>query len=361
MNKQTLRAMYVFTGLVSIGVIYMLYNYIGAFVGSIFVYYSVRPVYRKLRTKGVNKSVAAVISPILFLIPVFILVLYTMRTLIVEIQSFGNRLSIHIGEFINIRAFDFLPATMMNQDSMELTDFVSYATNNSQQIIESYPNLFDTILSAIFSLSDIFFNLFIICALTFYFLRDGDKIRETVLRLCNYDSVVTKYMNQIDEDFSVVFYGNILLAIIASGVGAIVFSFISSTFPGGDALFYPVLIGFLCGITSLIPIIGVKLVYIPVTIMLLINNWLIYDSTVQIILFPILFLLTAFIIVDTIPDLIGRPYLGSRGGVSTGILVLSYTLGPLTFGWYGLFLGPILFVLTYRYYGMILPKIRAGY
>lgn len=359
MNKQTRRAMYIFTGLVSIGVIYMLYNYIGAFVASIFVYYSVRPVYKKLRERGINNSVAAVISPVLFLIPIFLLVLYTMRTLIIEIQSFGSRLSIPVGEFVNIRAFDFLPTT--EQSSMEITDLVMYAINNSQQIIESYPNLFDTLLSAIFSLSDIFFNLFIICALTFYFLRDGDKIKKTVLKLCSYDPTVTEYMRQMDEDFSVVFYGNILLAIIASAVGAIVFSFISSTFPGGDALFYPVLIGFLCGITSLIPIVGVKLVYIPVTIMLLINNWLIYDSTIQIVLFPMLFLITAFIIVDTIPDLIGRPYLGSRGGVSTGILVLSYTLGPLTFGWYGLFLGPILFVPAYRYYSMILPKIRAAY
>ncbi len=48
------------------------------------------------------------------------------------------------------------------------------------------------------------------------------------------------------------------------------------------------------------------------------------------------FLVLTIVVVDTIPDLVLRPYLsGERTHV--GLLMLAYIFGPIVFGFYGLF------------------------
>lgn len=52
-----------------------------------------------------------------------------------------------------------------------------------------------------------------------------------------------------------------------------------------------------------------------------------------------------------------RSYLSARSGVHMGPVLLGYFLGTLAFGWYGLFLGPIVVVLAIHFAHMIFPTL----
>jgi hypothetical protein len=67
----------------------------------------------------------------------------------------------------------------------------------------------------------------------------------------------------------------------------------------------------------------------------------------------------ALVVVDTIPDLIIRPYVSGRS-LHVGMVMLAYVLGPLFFGGYGLFLGPPLLVLVFHFFRTVLPELIGG-
>jgi predicted PurR-regulated permease PerM len=68
------------------------------------------------------------------------------------------------------------------------------------------------------------------------------------------------------------------------------------------------------------------------------------------------FLFVAVVVVDTIPDLILRPYLsGERTHV--GLLMLAYIFGPVVFGFYGLFFAPIVLALGITFAHTALPRL----
>jgi len=74
--------------------------------------------------------------------------------------------------------------------------------------------------------------------------------------------------------------------------------------------------------------------------------------------FTAAFVAVSFVIVDTIPDLVLRPYVSGRN-LHVGAVMIAYTLGPLLFGWYGIFLGPIILVLVINFARHVLPVLIA--
>jgi hypothetical protein len=70
-------------------------------------------------------------------------------------------------------------------------------------------------------------------------------------------------------------------------------------------------------------------------------------------------LAVAVVVVDTIPDFLIRPYVsGNRTHV--GLLMFAYILGPIAFGFYGIFLGPILLVLFAQFFRTVAPYVLSG-
>jgi predicted PurR-regulated permease PerM len=71
------------------------------------------------------------------------------------------------------------------------------------------------------------------------------------------------------------------------------------------------------------------------------------------------FIAVAVVVVDTIPDLVLRPYLsGERTHV--GLLMLAYIFGPVVFGFYGLFFAPIILALGVTFAHTALPRLLGG-
>jgi hypothetical protein len=65
------------------------------------------------------------------------------------------------------------------------------------------------------------------------------------------------------------------------------------------------------------------------------------------------------VIVDLLPDFVLRPYVSGRN-LHIGLVMFAYILGPLLFGWYGIFLGPIILVLVFHFARVVLPELLVG-
>jgi hypothetical protein len=74
---------------------------------------------------------------------------------------------------------------------------------------------------------------------------------------------------------------------------------------------------------------------------------------------PLVFLVASFFLVDLLPQTFLRPYLAGRT-LHTGLVLFSYILGVALFGWYGLFLGPLLAVLVVHFAKLVLPEVVHG-
>jgi predicted PurR-regulated permease PerM len=120
-----------------------------------------------------------------------------------------------------------------------------------------------------------------------------------------------------------------------------------------------------------------KLVYVPVAGYLAGVQYLSADP----VWWPVVaFVLLSFVVVDTIPDLIIRPLisggspsarvdrtppfvhlsLNGEGGLHVGLIMFAYIFGPILFGWYGLFLGPMALVAITHFAKLVLPELLAG-
>lgn len=75
--------------------------------------------------------------------------------------------------------------------------------------------------------------------------------------------------------------------------------------------------------------------------------------------FPIVFVLVAVSVVDGLTELLLRPYISGRN-LHVGLVLFAYILGLLVFGWYGLFLGPLLLVLIVHLARIVLPELVHG-
>lgn len=359
-----------------LGLSYMIFWFVGAFALGLFIYYCTRPVYRFLVSRDVNSSISSIVAQLSFIIPVILLVGYAVQIVAFELSSFTGDAKDTILNLLDgqeslqelVTSQEFLDSLPVNTENLrengtsqeigsvsDLSDVID--TGLLVDLVDVSFNLSSLVVS---SISGLFFTLLIAFSFSFYLQRDGEKIKRLFLESVEYDRDIIRFLEDLDSDLRVVFLGNIALALGTAILGATTFYIISIIAPGGSILIYPGVIGFLCGAASLIPVIGMKLVYYPVTIGL-------YSVSIatkpipEALIFPTIFFVVATVVVDGIPDLIARPYIGSWSGVSTSILLFSYILGPLALGWYGLFLGPIIFVVSYEFVDDLLPELIQYY
>lgn len=345
---------------------FMIFNFIGSIVLGLFLYYVSEPVYKYLRNYNISKTTSALSALISLILPIVIILSYTIRIIAIEFRSISIQLRSISTNSTDLGILKYLQSEPVNDLIININNISQIQSiEDIEEIINSFDASFvssvidisvESSLIVISSLSDIFFTLFIAFAIAFYSLKNGENIKKKVYELIQHDPDIIQFWEKLDRKLQMVYIGNIGLAIFTAIIAVVSFTLISYFIPGGGVLRYPALIGILCGLTSIIPVFGVKIIYIPITLILYTINLLQYGFP-EGVLFPTVFIVVSVIIVDVIPDLIIRPKIGSMGGVSMGVVLLSFVLGPLTFGWYGLFLGPIVFVVIYEFINELLPKI----
>jgi predicted PurR-regulated permease PerM len=328
-------------------VLFLLYSFLGTFVFGIFVYYATRPIYRRLKRVVHNPSIAAGTSLLALVLPAILLAFYTIAIALQEL----NR-------FLETREFGYQPLESLLSPYFDISAVIADPLS-----LLAGPNTIEAIRTVLAEATTYlgFFgigalHLFVVVVLAFYLLRDDYRLAGWWRRrFSDSEGVMAEYMSRVDRDFSHIFFGNILNAAITGIIGAAVYSMLNVVSPAGIAIPYPALLGLLTGVASLIPVIGIKIVYVPGAIYLFVAT----SGEPALLWFPVVFVAISVVVVDVIPDLILRPYVSGRN-LHLGMVMLAYIFGPLLFGWYGLFFGPMLLVLLVHFVALVLPELLAG-
>ncbi|WP_135828495.1 AI-2E family transporter [Halorussus halobius] len=326
-------------------ILFVFYSFVGTFVFGIFVYYATRPVYRRIRRRVRPPSLAAGTSLLVLALPVLLLMAYTGA---IALQEF-NRL---------VRRID---VALVQSAIRPYVDISSLARSPEELLANPDPALLQDVGMAALEYAGVLgtgaLHLFVIIVLAFYLLRDDHRLSRFVRRqFADERGVLTTYVRAVDRDFNSIFFGNILNAFVTGIIGAATYNALDLAAPAGLGVPYPTVLGLLTGAASLVPIVGMKLVYFPVSAYLGVR---VATGDPTVLWFPMSFFVASFVVVDSIPDLVLRPYVSGRN-LHLGMVMLAYIFGPLLFGWYGIFLGPMVLVLVVHFVRIVLPELVAG-
>ena len=322
---------------------WVLLTYIGTFVLGLFLYYVARPAYRRFRSR-LRPSIAAATALLALAVPVVLLMGYTLAIAAQELARLQRTVDLgpladQVGPYVNVSEVVQDPATLLQNPDI---------INAGQLVAEGALGYVPLVGTALI-------NVFLALAVAFYLLRDGGRLGRWVQEtFTDQQDFLQIYMTEVDEDLGSVFFGNILNAIAIAVVAAFVYTVLNVVAPA-EGIPYPALVAVLAGAASLIPVVGMKLVYVPLSIALFSRAVLNGDP----LWFPTAFVLTTVVFVDFIPDLVLRPYVSGRN-LHVGLVMIAYIIGPLLFGWYGLFLGPLLLVVIYHFARLVLPALIDG-
>ena len=328
---------------------FVVYSFIGTIVFGIFIYYATRPLYARLRRRVRPDSVAALIALFVLALPALVITTYAGLVAVREAERLtrngvGTTLGIDPDLLAQIRT----PSALLGTD---LEQYLS--VQQVVDLLQQVGSAFDTL--AFFGIA--LLHLFVMIAIAFYLLRDDHRlVRWGAARFGDDRGVLAAYLGAVDSDFTSIFFGNILNAILTGTIGVIAYSLLNVFAPPGLRIPAAALIGLLAGVASLIPVVGMKLVYVPVAAYMgLLSVLADFEGA----WFVVAFVAVSFVLVDTIPDLVLRPYVSGRS-LHVGSVMLAYTLGPLLFGWYGIFLMPMLLVLLFNFARIVLPELLDG-
>lgn len=350
---------YVLWVLLAIGLATILYAIANAFLGTLvialFFYYAARPLNQQLTRILPTRTLPSLISLLVLIGPVVFLLLYA--------AAIGSH---ELSRVVTDSRYDHVLKTI--EPVIHQTNIPTFRATprdvflNPQSFISTNgvgltKALFDLAVKYAGSVTTVLLNIFVLFTTSFYLLRDDDRLAAFFHSLFgDYDTAVT-YVRAVDRDFHHVFFGNVLNAVFTGLIGVVAFTVLPSVLePPAAGIGYPVLIGLLAGIASLIPVIGMKLVYIPV------SGWLFFNAIVSgdaaAFNFAIAFTLMSAVVVDFIPDLFLRPFVSGQR-MHVGSLMLAYMIGPMFFGWYGLFLAPMLLVVLTHFLTIVVPEFTS--
>lgn len=323
------------------------FRFIAALTVSVFLYYSTRRFYTSLRSLRLPARVRAVVVMAALAVPLLLLVSYAAVLLAIESRRFVTQYAV-----VDLAAthVDWLGEMETIPDLTLPGLYAAYQAGQLSPLVDFLGQHAAFLTSVV---SNFFLNLFVIVIVTYYLLLDGHRIRGWLLRFDD-DAIIREYLEAVDAELEAVLFGNLLNVLAISLIAIATFSGYNALVPAAAEVPYPALVGALTGAASLIPVVGMKVVYLPVAALTALP--MILDGETSMLVYVLVFLFVAVVVVDTIPDLILRPLLSGKR-THVGLLMLAYIVGPVVLGFYGLFFAPILLVIGVTFAHTALPRL----
>ncbi|WP_158055377.1 AI-2E family transporter [Halorussus halophilus] len=329
---------------------YVTWRYVGTVVLGLFGYYVTRPVLDRINSRVPNRTLAVAVALVTVTLPVLVLVAWTVTLAVQELAALAESAAFD-------QASDVLePYLDLPQIRRQVEEVVQIVLSDPGRLasLDFSPvgGLLEALVDSLALVVTVGLHLFIVLVITFYLLRDDGRIAAWARgTFVDEDGVLDEYFVAVDRDLKNVYFGNILNALFTGLLGATVYSLVNLVAPAGVLIPEPVLLGLLTGVASLVPVIGMKLVWVPVALVVGADSLATNPETLW---FPILFALVSVVVVDYIPDQLLRPYVSGRT-LHVGAVMLAYIFGPLLFGWYGIFLGPLVLVVVFEFANVVFP------
>jgi len=323
---------------VLVALAFVLYALPGAIFLGLFLYYALRPVYRWLDERSDHGDVNATVTLLTVGLPILLILAYAVLT--------GAR-----------QLDQLLQQNQLTQYRSMLAPYVDLASlTDPSWLVDVIRGNTAQLMAVVGTASTWGLRLFVAVVVAFYLLRDDLRIARWFRDVFGDDHSAVAFAEGVDTDLTTVYTGNLITIAITGFVAVVVFYAFDWVVPGGSVIRYPLLLGLLLGVSSLVPVVGIKLVYVPFTAVLIVRSFVLETLPVWT---PIAFFLVTVVVVDFVPDLFIRSYV-SKGTLHMGLVILSYVLGTQAFGWYGIFFGPVVLVVSVHFFREILPELVDG-
>jgi predicted PurR-regulated permease PerM len=276
------------------------YRFVAPLTVSVFLYYSTRRYYKSLRRLRLPARLRAVAVLASLAVPLLLLVSYATVLLAVEARQFVQRY-----ELIDVAAthVDWIGRMESVPDLTVQGLYRAYQSGQLSPLVE-FATEHATLLTSL--VSNFFLNLFVTVIVTYYLLLDGRRLREWLLRFDDGD-IVRDYLEAADAELEAVLFGNLLNVLATALIAIAAFSGYNAVAPAAVEVPYPALAGALTGIASLVPVVGMKIVYLPLAAVTALPVVLGGDSSLLV--YVAALVAVAVVVVDTVPDLLLRPLL----------------------------------------------------
>lgn len=334
-------------------VAFTLVAFLGTFILGVFLYYAARPMYNRVSKQTERPRLAAAAALVLLALPITLLFSYTAA---IALGQLGAVSDLDLARYQELVA----PYVAFVGEEESRTLYERLVANPGQllesgQFRDAAREIGFVTIDFFGAFLNVLLRLFIAVSVAYYLLRDDDRLIGWVDETFQSETM-HDYGRNVDADLQTVFFGNILTALLTGTIGAVVLWLLSMVAPPAVSLPVPILLGLLIGVASLIPIVGMKIILVPLTLYLTVVA---VTTDPRLVWFPVAFFVVTTIFVDIIPDLLLRPYVSGRD-LHVGLVMFAYILGPILFGWYGLFLGPMVLVLVVHFLEIVVPQLVAN-
>lgn len=325
------------------------YSFVGTLVLGLFVYYGVRPLHRRLRSRLSGRGRSAALTVLFVVVPLIGLVGYGALVAVRELTVVAGPAVVEA--LLSRLPGDPRSVVVLLRSPASLLQYLDSAARVRSYLL--------TGLGTLGRAGNALVHLTLSLALAFFLLRDGPRLREWFRRdVAGEAGVGEAYLDAVDADLETVYFGNVLTVLLVCGAALVVYHGFNHLSPAGLRLPVPTLLSLLTGLATFVPLVVGKLVYLPATAYLL---WRATARGAGPELLPWVgaFLVVSFLVLDLVPQTFVRPLISGRS-LHGGLVLFAYVLGTALFGWYGLFLGPLLLVLVVQAANLVLPEMLGG-
>lgn len=322
----------------------VVYPYLGAFAFGLFLYYTARPLARYLRPT-IGATAAAGIAVLGLVVPV---VGFLLAVLLIALGQLAAVRTAAVEQYVDPLVSPVDVTTLPN-DPLVLVESLERLLEDG-----TVQTGFSWAMGAASALATTVLTLVLALAFVYFLLRDERRLAGWFrTEVAASGTPLHRYLMRVDRGLQLVYFGNLLTILVVVVLSAILYTGLNVLAPAGLSIPVPMVMAVLTGIATFVPLIGRSIVYLAVVAYLsLLALW----TDPARLWFPIVFSAVMAGGLDSAIRYVVRPYLAGRA-VHTGMMLFAYLLGVATFGWYGVFLGPLVLIAGVEFVRTVFPTL----
>ena len=324
MAMKSQNAYYLLLTLITILFVSLIFNFAAPILWSIVVSIIFYPLYEKLLLMTNKKSLSSMLSLILILLLVIMPSIAVLGLIGNELINFINSSENYSFE----QYFQMIPnESAINQliawSGLSINDLIEKADDF---LISASKMLYQSVSTISANVINFFVSLFIFVYLTFFFLRDGEKILQHCMDAFPMKNEDESYLlDQFQKTTRATIKGTVMVALAQGFLGYLTLLLIGIN----GALIW----GAIMALLSIVPAVGTVLVWLPIALVLFLNGEIMDAS---------LLIFSGVFIIGMIDNLL-RPILIGKETKMPDYLILLTTIGGISiFGITGFIVGPII-------------------
>ena len=324
MAMKSQNAYYLLLTIITILFVSLIFNFAAPILWSIVVSIIFYPLYEKLLLMTNKKSLSSMLSLILILLLVIMPSIAVLGLIGNELINFINSSENYSFE----QYFQMIPnESAINQliawSGLSINDLIEKADDF---LISASKMLYQSVSTISTNVINFFVSLFIFVYLTFFFLRDGEKILQHCMDAFPMKNEDESYLlDQFQKTTRATIKGTVMVALAQGFLGYLTLLLIGIN----GALIW----GAVMALLSIVPAVGTVLVWLPIALVLFLNGEIMDAS---------LLIFSGVFIIGMIDNLL-RPILIGKETKMPDYLILLTTIGGISiFGITGFIVGPII-------------------